>query len=237
MHRTKLITGLLLIFVAGALAGSLGTGIYARQRLKEFRMGGPPPPPERKAFLMRRLTDRLDLTDEQRDEIEKIVAASEEKIFAIRKEFIPRIKAITDESFALMKEKLDPDQQEKLERLQERLKRRHARALRRSILRGKSPEAVLRRLEEHLNLTEAQMARVRPVVERSMAERRELFDRMREQEQPDRMFFRHEMYKLERSFEKALAGVLTEKQMQGYREMQKEARHKMRKKRWEGPDG
>ncbi|NWF55062.1 MAG: hypothetical protein HXY45_09740 [Syntrophaceae bacterium] len=73
------------------------------------------------AFIVKRLTQDLDLTKAQQAEIRKIVEESEEKITAIRKQYWPEIKGIIDRSFALMREKLSPEQQKKLDMLHEKL--------------------------------------------------------------------------------------------------------------------
>ena len=39
MNRLKLVIGVTLVFLAGALAGSLGTGIYLRHKMEAFEGG------------------------------------------------------------------------------------------------------------------------------------------------------------------------------------------------------
>ena len=122
MNRLKLVIGVTLVFLFGALAGSLGTGLYLRQEMERFergRHGGP----ERAAFLVKRFTHDLDLTEAQQAEVRKIVEESEQKIKAIRQQYLPEIKGIIDQSFALMGEKLSPEQQKKLYKLHEKLER------------------------------------------------------------------------------------------------------------------
>ena len=122
MNRLKLVIGVTLVFLFGALAGSLGTGLYLRQKMEQFergRHGGP----ERAALLVKRFTHDLDLTETQQAEVKKIIEESEEKIMAIREQYRPEIKGIIDQSFALMREKLSPEQQIKLDKLHEKLER------------------------------------------------------------------------------------------------------------------
>ena len=105
MNKLKLAVGVTLVFLVGALAGSLGTGVYLKHRMEKFTVGRPGRPP-RTAFLMRRLSRELDLTDAQRAEVKEIVEEYQEKIFAVRRKFLPKIKEITDQSFALIRDKL-----------------------------------------------------------------------------------------------------------------------------------
>ena len=124
MKRWKLISGLLLVFVLGILAGAFGTRIYLKDRFAHLRKD----PKARQAFIMRKLSKELELTPDQKIKIEKIVEQLGEK----RREFFlknrPEIKKIMDEGFLQIKKELDDDQQKKLDELREEFeKRRKAR--------------------------------------------------------------------------------------------------------------
>ena len=124
MKRWKLISGLLLVFVLGILAGAFGTRIYLKDRFAHLRKD----PKARQAFIMRKLSKELELTPDQKIKIEKIVEHLGEK----RREFFlknrPEIKKIMDEGFLQIKKELDDDQQKKLDELREEFeKRRKAR--------------------------------------------------------------------------------------------------------------
>ena len=124
MKRWKLISGLLLVFVLGVLAGSLGTGVYLKDRFEHLRKD----PKARQAFIMRKLSKELELTPDQKIKVEKIVEQMGEK----RREFFlknrPEIKKIMDEGFAQIRKELNSDQQKKLDVLREEFeKRRKAR--------------------------------------------------------------------------------------------------------------
>ena len=62
MTRWKLITGIALVFILGALAGSIGTGFYFKHRY--------PPritdPEARKAFILEKFSKELNLTRDQK---------------------------------------------------------------------------------------------------------------------------------------------------------------------------
>ena len=124
MKRWKLVSGLLLVFVLGILAGAFGTRIYLKDRFAHLRKD----PKARQAFIMRKLSKELELTQDQKIKVEKIV----EQVGAKRREFFlkkrPEIKKIMDEGFLQIKKELNNDQQKKLDVLREEFeKRRKAR--------------------------------------------------------------------------------------------------------------
>ena len=121
MNRVKLWTGILLIFVAGALAGSLVTGSLIKHRIVKFRereSGA------RKAFLMKKLTRDLNLTQTQQVKIAQIIDQTHEKLFQLREKERPEFHKITEQSFELMKKVLNEEQKQKLDEIRQRFKRR-----------------------------------------------------------------------------------------------------------------
>ena len=124
MKRWKLVSGLLLVFVLGILAGAFGTRIYLKDRFAHLRKD----PKARQAFIMGKLSKELELTQDQKIKVEKIV----EQVGAKRREFFlknrPEIKKIMDEGFLQIKKELNNNQQKKLDVLREKFeKRRKAR--------------------------------------------------------------------------------------------------------------
>ena len=111
MKRWKLVSGLLLVFVLGILAGAFGARIYLKDRFAHLRKD----PKARQAFIMRKLSKELELTQDQKIKIGKIV----EQMGAKRREFYlknrPEIKRIMDEGFLQIKKELNNDQQKKLD--------------------------------------------------------------------------------------------------------------------------
>ena len=107
---------MLLVFLVGALAGSLGTGYYYKNRVKKFEAGGPPIQ-ERIQIITGRFSNELDLTNEQRTEFEKIIKESQEKKIALVDKFQPEIKQINDDTFTSIKNKLTDEQKTKLDTL------------------------------------------------------------------------------------------------------------------------
>jgi len=117
--RWKLISGLLLVFVLGVLAGSVGTGFYLKHRLAPIIKE----PRARKAFIMKRLSKKLNLTPNQKTKIEPIVEQMIEKRREYYRKIRPEIKRIMDQGFTQIKEELNEDQKKKLDELREKFQK------------------------------------------------------------------------------------------------------------------
>jgi len=122
MVKIKFVAGISLVFLLGALAGALGTGFYFKGHVEKFLEGGPP-----KEKIMRRLTKTLELTPGQQEKIEPILAEAHRSLLDLRQKSFPEMRRIREESFALIKKELNPDQQKKLEDLKSRLKKHRPR--------------------------------------------------------------------------------------------------------------
>ena len=113
MKKWKLIAGVALVFVLGVLVGSLGNRFYHRDWSERFFQE----PSARKTLILKKLTKDLGLTETQQKEFRAIIEDTDKKLEAFGLERRSAVKAILDESFAKMKEKLDPEQQKKLDEL------------------------------------------------------------------------------------------------------------------------
>ena len=120
MKKVKLTAGLLLIFILGAFTGIFGMGLYHNYRIKHPVFAGHPRPVEDR--VIERLSKDLDLTKEQRKEIESIIKLTQERMADIRKRYMPELQDANEQSFNLMREKLNPEQKEKLERIRQRIR-------------------------------------------------------------------------------------------------------------------
>jgi hypothetical protein len=118
--RWKLISGILLVFVLGILAGSLGTEFYLKHRLAPLMRE----PRVRTAFIMKRLSRELNLTADQKSKIQAIVEQMMEKRREYYLENRPEIKKIMDEGFSQIRDELNQAQKEKLEALREKFQNR-----------------------------------------------------------------------------------------------------------------
>jgi nucleoid DNA-binding protein len=117
--RWKLISGLLLVFVLGVLVGSVGTGFYLKHRLAPIIKE----PRARKAFIMKKLSKKLNLTPNQKTKIEPIVEQMIEKRREYYRKTRPEIKRIMDQGFTQIKEELNEDQKKKLDELREKFQK------------------------------------------------------------------------------------------------------------------
>ena len=126
MNRFKLATGIILIFALGVLTGVLGSGMYFKQRVENFREAGPP---ARKEMLMKRLTRRLELTPPQQEKVAVIFEEMREQLFSLRTKHRPELERIREEGHARIKAILLPEQQKQFDEMMARLKeRRHRKA-------------------------------------------------------------------------------------------------------------
>ncbi|MCJ7594531.1 MAG: hypothetical protein MUO52_07170 [Desulfobacterales bacterium] len=131
MKKWRLITGVILVFILGLLVGSVGTQVYHRQWSERFKKA----PEARRAIFMNRLTKELRLTEDQQRQVEVIIKEADEKRKALFEKQRGTIRETIDESFARMKQKLDPDQQQELEELRARFEKRMKEGKRRTPLR------------------------------------------------------------------------------------------------------
>jgi len=226
MNKLKIVTGILLIFVLGAMAGSLGTKIYFKQRIGRFVKSGPPPVMH---LLMRRLSDDLNLSEEQEAQIEKIVYETEGKVLAFKEKYHPEFEKIIDNSIKLIKEKLDDDQKPELDRLHKELKDRRGKMRHRGVFKRshlKSPPWLnFSLIKESLGLTKEQGKAVQPIIAECLDKQRSLTKTHKNRRHHA---FRRELEKLEKGVEKELGAILTKEQMADYIEMQEEGRKRMR---------
>jgi Spy/CpxP family protein refolding chaperone len=111
MGRWKTVAGVLLIFVLGALTGSLGTGWMLKRQHPLFRKDSA----GRVDFIMKRLSDRLDLTETQKPQVEAIVQRIEGRM---RRHFTQQraeMRRFIDEEANAIALLLTPAQQEEFE--------------------------------------------------------------------------------------------------------------------------
>jgi Spy/CpxP family protein refolding chaperone len=111
----KVILAAIVIFVAGAVTGAVVYTQFLQKKAAESRPSGPPiiPRPEFSKWL----ADKLQLTKEQQEKIEKILIDSHERLKPLRELIDPvmqdEVKRVKEE---IMKE-LTPEQQKKYEDL------------------------------------------------------------------------------------------------------------------------
>ena len=134
-----------------------------------------------------------------------------------------------------MKDKLNPEQQKKLEELKKKIETRHARAFINSVLARKKPGQILLILKDRLSLTDEQLAKVRPIIEENFERLDKIVMKYREKDHPEIFSLRSEVRKLRKTTEKDLATILTTEQLEEYQKILKEEwlerRREMRKRK------
>jgi len=116
MTRWKLMIGIALVFILGALAGSVGTGYYFKHRY----------PPRitdsqaRKAYILEKFSRELNLTQDQKTKIGAIIQQMEEK----RHENFLKRRAEVEQSMVRIRGELNEDQQKKFDAMREKFEKR-----------------------------------------------------------------------------------------------------------------
>jgi len=119
MKKWKLFIGLALVFVLGVLAGSMGTGLYMKYHFPRPKGD----PSEMTAFILKRFSQKLDLTEEQRETFKAIIDKVGKRLEEHFRKTHSEIGTIIEPGFSQMREALSPDQQERFDALIERLER------------------------------------------------------------------------------------------------------------------
>jgi hypothetical protein len=120
MNRWKTVAGVVLIFLLGGLMGSLTTGWVLKHRHPLFRKD----PESRVAFIMKRLSDRLELTEAQKPAVEVVVRRIDERM---RGHFLKQrleMRRLLDQETEAIKPLLTPAQREEFERYRQELEAR-----------------------------------------------------------------------------------------------------------------
>jgi hypothetical protein len=222
MMRFKLWAGLGLVFIFGALAGSLGTGFYLKKRVEQFSKHAFH---DRTKLLMRRLSHELDLKEKQRAEIEKILREYHSKTSELRRNVRPEIDKLRDRTFSAISRELDEDQKRAFEELRKRLRRWRPEDHLREELKRADIDQLMAQLKDHLKLTDDQEHKVRPIIESSLREQLKILGK-RGQRRDVRYSIRHEMREHLMSVEEQLSKVLTAEQLVAFRRWHSEKNRK-----------
>ena len=224
MIRLKLWAGLILVFILGAFAGSLGTGMYYKNRTERLTRYGHS---ARSHLLLKRLSEELNLTKAQEKEIGIIVDQFHTKLSHIKRSVRPDIKELRDESFLAIKESLTDDQKKKFDELRKRLKRWTPRQRLQDRLTRRTPEQMISLMKTRLKLTDEQEAKIRPIILESFNEQQKILDKSRSQDRSGIRALRGELRQHQISVEEKLSKTLTAEQLVGYRKLQEEQRRKI----------
>lgn len=118
--RTKTIViaalALVVTFIAGFIVGAVVDRFFALHR-PGFRR----PPPMIAHAMLERLHDHLDLTDQQRAQIEAILEKRHDRIHSLQESIHPKVQAEIQQTNAEIERALTPEQREKFQKLKMRM--------------------------------------------------------------------------------------------------------------------
>ncbi|MDJ0721795.1 MAG: hypothetical protein QNJ04_09200 [Desulfobacterales bacterium] len=120
MKRWKMVVALTVVLILGIMIGVVGTGVVIKHGLAFGHRGSE----ERKAFIMKRLERRLDLTGAQKERVASIVDRRHAKAREQFRRHRQALHAFMQESFAEIRKELLPEQQVKLDAFQTELEER-----------------------------------------------------------------------------------------------------------------
>jgi hypothetical protein len=122
MKKWKAIASIMIVFVLGALAGTLVTNKVCQQRADNLIKGEPRSTRE---FIVRRLNLELHLDAAQQEQLRAIVQETHAEMKHLRMQFRPQTEEILARSQEKVRAILRPDQIEKYEKIvAERMKKR-----------------------------------------------------------------------------------------------------------------
>ena len=126
MNSWKVILASLVIFGTGVVTGGLLVDHthHARRALEHEAVRTPPEIPMPKPIadrigkqLIQTLNDKLQLTQEQKEKIQKIVADGQDRNHAIWTNVAPQMRAVIQDVHQQIREQLTPEQKEQFEEL------------------------------------------------------------------------------------------------------------------------
>jgi len=114
MKKWKVISGIVVVFLLGSLAGSAITRIVLRHRLEYVMRGGSKAASE---AVVKRLSRALNLDAAQRSQLTQIVEGARIEVLEVRRQTNPQIKNILDRAQDRVDAMLRPDQREKFHKI------------------------------------------------------------------------------------------------------------------------
>ena len=125
------------VFISGMIIGAVGVMAIACIGFKKFHSG----PGMARMRILSYMTKELELTPEQKVEVEKIMTGMSTQFNELRKEQYPKYKEILTTAFSDIEKLLDEKQKVKFKELQEKMKKwHHGRRSSRFGERGKKSE-------------------------------------------------------------------------------------------------
>jgi hypothetical protein len=118
MKLWRLITGVALVLVLGILIGGAGSQLYLRHKY-HFSLDRK----ERTARLLKTFSKELDLSQDQKVAVEKILQQMAERLHTHLLQRRPEAERIIDESFSEIRQQLSDEQKKQFDSLRERHRR------------------------------------------------------------------------------------------------------------------
>ena len=112
----------MLIFVLGGVTGAAIMEMVHRSR-QDLPLRGTPE--QREAFIVKRLTRKLDLDQKQQEQVRVIIHENHQAMQEIRARSHPQIEAVLDEGQKRITAVLNPEQQRKFQQIIAERKERH----------------------------------------------------------------------------------------------------------------
>jgi len=190
--------------------------------------------------IVERLTDRLGLTEKQAEAIRPIIEDKVLKMNEIKEKSGTERRAVRTEMQELwwdtkikLNDILTDEQIEKYLELRQKNHGKFYKGKFRGDRMGKghnrTPEQVITRLTDRLDLTEEQAAEIEPIIKESLERKREVFDKYGEKRQAVRQAMRDEMQVISDETHKELSHILTDEQSEDLRTLKEERRARMDK--------
>jgi len=119
MRSPKAVAGVIIVFILGALAGSVGTYSIAAWRFRRATES----PRSFSQFMAQRMARRLNLDTVQRNKLDDVLRRSRSRIREIRREIAPRMDAVFHDAEEEISGFLRPVQKKRFEEMIQRRKR------------------------------------------------------------------------------------------------------------------
>ena len=107
------------VFLAGAVIGGVVTLRFVREMVRDFR-----PMDRFEPLLMKRYASRLELTEEQREQVREIVRTTEKELRRLRGEGFKEAVSAGEKMNAQIEQILTPEQRVRLEELKQEMRER-----------------------------------------------------------------------------------------------------------------
>ena len=114
MDRTKLWLAVMVVFLSGLIIGGLGGMTLAKYHIKQMIRQGPK---EMHHMVLRYLNRELDLSEEQKRAVKKVMAGVQKSAVELQKQYRPQMKKMMDTALDEIRPLLTPEQQTKLDRI------------------------------------------------------------------------------------------------------------------------